>query len=556
MAEKLTVATDICRSGGSPRKALINKPKRNMYASLISVMASMTSILLGYDTGVMSGATLYIKKDLKITDVQIEILVGTINIYSLVGSAIAGRASDYLGRRVTIVIASVIFFLGAGVMGLANNYAVLMVGRFVAGLGVGFALMIAPVYAAEVSPASSRGFLTSFPEVFINFVINGSGFSDLGASKSVTLGASGPFDYKSNGHRCTKQKGVLLGYLSNYAFAKFSLKLGWRLMLGVGALPAVFIGLAVIVMPESPRWLVMQGRLGDAKKVLDRTSDSPEEAQLRLADIKEAAGLPDDCHDDVVQVPMRGNSGNGVWKEMFVHPTRPVLHITIAALGCQFFQQASGIDAVVMYSPRIYEKAGITSDEKKLLATIAVGFCKTAFVLVTTFMVDRIGRRVLLLTSCGGLVLSMLTLATGLTVIDHYGADRFEWVVVLCVLATYSSVAFFSMGMGPIAWVYSSEIFPLKLGAQGCGMGVALNRATSGVILMTFISLYDAITIGGAFYLFSGIGIVTWIFFFTLLPETRGRTLEDMEVLFGTFFRWRTTTRELHKKEAEEATYA
>ncbi|KAL6509086.1 Polyol transporter 5 [Orobanche gracilis] len=519
MAEKLTVATDICRSGGSPTKALINKPKRNMYALLISIMASMTSILLGYDTGVMSGATLYIKKDLKITDVQIEILVGTINIYSLVGSAIAGRTSDMLGRRVTIVIASVIFFLGAGVMGLANNYAVLMVGRFVAGLGVGFALMIAPVYAAEVSPASSRGFLTSFPEVFINF-------------------------------------GVLLGYLSNYAFAKFSLKLGWRLMLGVGALPAVFIGLAVIAMPESPRWLVMQGRLGDAKKVLDRTSDSPQEAQLRLADIKEAAGLPDDCHDDVVQVPKHGNGGNGVWKELFVHPTRPVLHITIAALGCQFLQQASGIDAVVMYSPRIYEKAGITSDEKKLLATIAVGLCKTAFILVTTFMVDRIGRRVLLLTSCGGLVLSMLTLATGLTVIDHYGADRFQWVVVLCVLATYSSVAFFSMGMGPIAWVYSSEIFPLKLRAQGCGMGVALNRATSGVILMTFISLYNAITIGGAFYLFSGIGIVTWIFFFTLLPETRGRTLEDMEVLFGTFFRWRTTTRELHKKEAEEATYA
>ncbi|KAL6532910.1 Polyol transporter 5 [Orobanche gracilis] len=502
-----------------PAETLNKKPKRNMYALLISIMASMTSILLGYDTGVMSGATLYIKKDLKITDVQIEILVGTINIYSLVGSAIAGRASDYLGRRVTIVIASVIFFVGAAVMGLANNYAVLMAGRFVAGLGVGFALMIAPVYAAEVSPASSRGFLTSFPEVFINF-------------------------------------GVLLGYLSNYAFAKCSLRLGWRLMLGVGAVPPIFIGLAVLAMPESPRWLVMQGRLGDAKKVLDRTSDSPEEAQLRLDDIMEAAGMSADCHDDVVQIPKRESGSDSVWKSMFLHPTRPVLHITIAALGLQFFQQASGIDAVVMYSPRIYEKAGITSDEKKLLATIAVGFCKTVFILVTTFMVDRIGRRVLLLTSCGGLALSMLTLATGLTVIDRYGTEGLQWVVVVCVLTTYSSVAFFSMGMGPIAWVYSSEIFPLKLRAQGCGMGVAINRATSGVILMTFISLYHAITIGGAFYLFSGIAIITWIFFFTLLPETRGRTLEDMEGLFGTFFRWRTTMRELHRKEAEGANYA
>ncbi|KAG8367910.1 hypothetical protein BUALT_Bualt16G0121900 [Buddleja alternifolia] len=120
------------------------------------------------NTGVMSGATLYIKKDLKISDVQIEILVGTINIYSLVGSALAGRTSDWIGRRYTIILASAIFFVGALLMGFANGYAFLMVGRFVAGIGMGYALMIAPVYAAEVSPATSRGFLTSFPEVFVN----------------------------------------------------------------------------------------------------------------------------------------------------------------------------------------------------------------------------------------------------------------------------------------------------------------------------------------------------------------------------------------------------
>ncbi|KAK6127325.1 hypothetical protein DH2020_038926 [Rehmannia glutinosa] len=425
----------------------------------------------------------------------------------------AGRTSDWLGRRITIIFASAIFFAGAIIMGFANNYAVLMVGRFVAGLGVGYALMIAPVYAAEVAPASSRGFLTSFPEVFINF-------------------------------------GVLLGYLSNYAFAKFPLRLGWRLMLGVGAVPSIFLAVSVLAMPESPRWLVMQGRLGDAKKVLDKTSESPQEAQLRLDDIKQAAGLPHECNDDVVQVPKRGQGGGGVWKDIFVHPTRPILHITIAAIGVQFLQQASGIDAVVMYSPRIYEKAGITDDSKKLLATIAVGVCKTVFILVTTFFVDRIGRRVLLLTSCGGLVLSLFTLATGLTVIDRYGADEYKWLVAICVVATYAAVAFFSMGMGPVAWVYSSEVFPLRLRAQGCGMGVAINRLTSGVILMSFISLYDAITIGGAFYLFTGIAVLTWIFFFTLLPETRGRTLEDMEVLFGSFFGWRNTMRELRKKES------
>ncbi|KAL3841238.1 hypothetical protein ACJIZ3_025829 [Penstemon smallii] len=483
--------------------SLLKKPKRNKYALAISILASMTSILLGYDTGVMSGATLYIKEDLKITDVQIELLVGTINIYSLIGSAVAGRTSDWLGRRNTIILASAIFFVGALLMGVATNYAYLMAGRFVAGIGVGYALMIAPVYAAEVSPASSRGFLTSFPEVFIN-------------------------------------AGVLLGYVSNYAFANLPTNLGWRLMLGVGAIPSIFLAIGVLAMPESPRWLVMQGRLGDAKRVLDKTSDSLQESQLRLSDIIEAAGLPEDClNEDVVVIPKQTH-GSGVWKELLLSPSPVIRHILIAGIGVHFFQQASGIDALVMYSPRIFAKAGMENNSDKLLATIGVGFSKTFFTLVATLFVDRIGRRVLLLTSCGGLVVSLLSLGVGLTIIDRYD-DRTAvmWVIVLCIMMSFSCVAFFSIGMGPVAWVYSSEIFPLKLRAQGCSMGVAVNRLTSGVVLMTFISLYNAITIGGAFFLYAGIAFLTWIFFYTMLPETQGRTLEDTEGLFGNYFKWR-----------------
>ncbi|KAH6819389.1 polyol/monosaccharide transporter 5 [Perilla frutescens var. frutescens] len=493
---------------------LPKKYRRNKYAIAISILASMSSILLGYDGGVMSGANIYIKRDLGISDVQIEILVGTMNIYSLFGAAAAGRTSDWIGRRYTTVFAAVIFFVGAILMGFATDYAFLMVGRFVAGIGMGYALMIAPVYAAEVAPASCRGFLSSFPEVFINF-------------------------------------GVLLGYISNYAFSKFPLKLGWRLMLGIGAVPSVFLAVGVLAMPESPRWLVLQGRLADAKKVLDRTSDSPEEARLRLSDIKQAAGLPESCNDDVVSVPKRKRGGQGVWKELLLRPTPAVRHILIAGLGIHLFQQASGIDAVVMYSPRIYANAGIKSDSDKLLATIAVGISKTLFILVATFLVDRVGRRVLLLTSCGGLTASLLALAAGLTVIERNGDRKMTWAVALCVATSLSSVAFFSIGMGPIAWVYSSEVFPLRLRAQGCSMGVAVNRLTSGVVLMTFLSLSKAVTIGGAFFLYTGIAAVGWVFFYTLLPETQGRSLEEVEALFGTFFRWRSTSKELTTKKME-----
>ncbi|KAK2978334.1 hypothetical protein RJ640_016436 [Escallonia rubra] len=486
------------------------KPKRNKYAFGCAILASMTSILLGYDIGVMSGAAIYIKDDLKVSDVKIEILVGILNVYSLIGSAAAGRTSDWIGRRYTIIFAAGIFFVGALLMGFATNYAFLMVGRFVAGIGVGYALMIAPVYTAEVSAASSRGFLTSFPEVFIN-------------------------------------AGILLGYVSNYAFSKLPTSLGWRFMLGIGAVPSVFLALGVLAMPESPRWLVMQGRLGDAKRVLDKTSDSAEESQLRLADIKEAAGIPESCNDDVVQLPKRSR-GEAVWRELLVHPTPSVRHALLAACGIHFFQQATGIDAVVLYSPRIFEKAGITNDTHKLLATIAVGFTKTCFILVATFFLDKIGRRKLLLSSVAGMIMSLMLLGVGLTIIDH-SKKKLIWAVALSLASVLSYVSFFSIGMGPITWVYSSEIFPLRLRAQGCSMGVAVNRVTSGVLSMTFISLYKAITIGGAFFLFTAIAAVGWVFFYTLYPETRGLNLEEVETVFGTFFNWRTTMRKLKNKK-------
>ncbi|XP_049353863.1 polyol transporter 5-like [Solanum verrucosum] len=484
--------------------------KRNKYAIACSFLASLSSILLGYDIGVMSGAIIYIKKDLNINDVQVEILVGILNLYSLLGSAAAGRTSDLIGRRSTMVVAAVIFLIGALLMGFAPNYAFLMFGRFIAGIGVGYALVIAPVYTVEVSPESSRGFLTSFPEVFIN-------------------------------------GGILLGYVSNVAFSKLPTHLSWRFMLGIGAIPSVFLAISIITMPESPRWLVMKGRLHEARIVLNKTSESPEEAECRLRDIKEAAGIPEHCNDDVVQVP-KHPKGDNVWKELFISPTQSIKHIVLTGIGIHFFQQASGIDSVVLYSPTIFERAGIKSDHDRLLATVAMGCVKTLFILVATFLLDRVGRRPLLLTSFGGMTISLVLLSIGLTVIDRSNG-QVTWAVALCVMMVSVYVALFSIGAGPIAWVYGSEVFPLKLRATGFSVGVAVNRVTSGVISMTFLSLERAITIQGAFFLYAGIAGIAWVFFFTLMPETQGKTLEETVALFGTFFEWRSTATELKGKK-------
>ncbi|GAB2283093.1 Dolichyl-phosphate-mannose--protein mannosyltransferase 6 [Dionaea muscipula] len=462
--------------------------KLNKIAMCCSLVASMISIIFGYDTGVMSGAQIFIQEDLKINDTQIEVLAGILNFCALIGSLAAGRTSDYIGRRYTIVLASLIFFLGSIFMGYGPNYAVLMAGRCVAGIGVGFALMIAPVYSAEISSATHRGLLTSLPELCISL-------------------------------------GILLGYLSNYFFGKLTLRLGWRMMLGIAAIPSIFLAVGVLKMPESPRWLVMRGRLDEAKKVLLMVCNTKPEADSRFESIKSAAGI--DGAD-----PPPSHSEAELWKELFLRPSPTVRRILIAAVGVHFFEHAMGIEAVILYSSRIFKKAGVLNKNKLLLCTVGVGLTKTLFILVATFTLDRVGRRPLLLTSAAGAAASLTALATGLTVAEH-SSRRPVGALVASIVATYVYIAFFSIGMSPLTWVYTSEIWPLRLRGLGAGIGVAVNRLTNATISMTFISLYKAMTIGGAFYMFAGICVLAFLFFYLCLPETRGKSLEEIEMLFA-----------------------
>lgn len=466
--------------------------KINKYAFACSVVASVISIIFGYDTGVMSGAMIFIEEDLKIDDMQIQVLAGILNICALVGALLAGRVSDYLGRRYTILLASIIFLLGSVLMGYGPNYPILLSGRCVAGIGVGFALMIAPVYSAEISSPTSRGFLTSLPELCISI-------------------------------------GILSGYISNYFFARLSLQVGWRIMLGLAAVPSLLLAFFILRLPESPRWLVMQGRLGEAKNVLVQVSNSEHEAQVRFSDIKLAAGIDENCTDDIVKV--RNSNGQHIWKELILRPSPPVRWMLLAAIGIHFFEHATGIEAVVLYGPRIFKKAGIHSKNKLLLAQVGTGITRIVFITIATLSLDKIGRRKLLLTSVAGMIFALVGLGLGLTIVEH-SKEKLLWALSLCIGSTYTYVMFFSVGLAPITWVYSSEIFPLKLRAQGHSIGVAVNRLMNAAISISFISIYKAITIGGAFFMFAGIAVLALIFFFFFLPETRGRSLEEMEELF------------------------
>ncbi|KAF3341213.1 polyol transporter 4 [Carex littledalei] len=229
--------------------------KKYVYAC--ALFASLNSILLGYDGGVMSGAILYIQRDLSITEFQVEILVGCISVISLIGSLSGGRTSDAMGRKWTMGLGAIVFQSGVIIMTFAPSFTYLMIGRLIAGVGMGFCGMISGVYIAEISPAGARGTLTSFIEISINL-------------------------------------GILLGYVSNYAFSGISEHINWRIMLGVGVLPSVFIGIALFIIPESPRWLVMENRLEEAQAVLVKLSETDIEVEQRMEEIKEAAGVSKD----------------------------------------------------------------------------------------------------------------------------------------------------------------------------------------------------------------------------------------------------------------------
>lgn len=431
------------------------------------------------DVGVMSGAIIFIQEDLKISEIQEEVLVGILSIVSLLGSLAGGKTSDGIGRKWTIALASIVFQSGAAIMSLAPSFRVLMIGRLLAGIGIGFGVMIAPVYIAEISPSISRGSLTSFPEIFVNI-------------------------------------GILLGYISNYVFSGLPVHINWRIMLGVGILPSVFIGFALFVIPESPRWLVMQNRIEEARSVLAKTYDNEREVEDRLAEIQAAARVAE----------AENYKGKDVWREM-LNPTPTVKRMLITGCGIQCVQQISGTDAAVYYSPTIFKDAGMKGNNELLAATVAVGFTKTMFILVAIFLIDKLGRKPLLYISTVGMTFCLFCLSFTLTFLGDG-----QLGIGLALLFVCANVAFFSIGIGPVCWVLSSEIFPLRLRAQASSLGAVGNRVSSGIICMSFLSTSRAITVGGTFFVFFIISALSVGFVHTCVPETKGKSLEQIEMLF------------------------
>eukprot|EP00038_Savillea_parva_P029359 m.70634 g.70634 ORF g.70634 m.70634 type:complete len:546 (-) comp8656_c1_seq2:65-1702(-) len=433
-------------------------------------ITSLTSILLGYDIGIWGAAHIKVQKRFDLTDVEVSVLVGILNVTSAVGGLFCGWTSERLGRRKTVATACVLFIIGSIFKCFAQGYGSLMTGRTITGVGVGVGMAIAPMYGAELAPKKFRGGLVTLTEISINL-------------------------------------GIFLGYALGYAFSGLDDDLSWRLMLAMGAFPPFFILLGLHGMPDSPRWLVKKNRELDAALALSSAADRPEAEEA----LKELRALKHVAEES--------------WSE-FIRPSTPGAGwLLVAGIGTAFMQQASGIEAQVYYTPEILESAGMTSEDQRLQGQMLVGAVKLLFIGIPLRLLDHpstlFGRVNFLIASGLGMAIGQIMLAC------NFLGNNSSIALALSGQCVY--MAFFSLGYGPITWVLTGEVFPLRFRGKAMGVATFTNRVMSGMIAMLFPVLAAAMTTSGVFFLFAVLAVVSSVFAWLVVPETKGRSLEEIE---------------------------
>jgi SP family galactose:H+ symporter-like MFS transporter len=441
-------------------------PERKDQERLIHIIVSVAALgglLFGYDTGVISGAILFIKKSFSLSPQLQEIVVSAVLVGAVIGAVTGGRLADRFGRRRLIILSAVIFSIGAVATALTPLISLLIAGRIVVGIAIGIASFIAPMYISELAPARVRGSLVSVNQL------------------AITVG-------------------IVVSYLVDYAFSGLG---AWRMMLGLAAVPSIILALAMWRLPSSPRWLVARGSMDKARSVLGRIRRSSEID----AEVKE------------IKRSLEKQKGSGV---LLSHPMlRMALFVGI---GLAVFQQLTGINTVIYYAPTIFEFAGFKTAGFSILATVGVGLVNVAFTLLAIRLIDRVGRRPLLLGGVAGQIVGLVIL--GLAFQLHQLA-RFIGYIAVASLAIY--VASFAIGLGPVFWLMISEIYPLKVRGAAMSLATVVNWGVNLAVAVTFLTLVGAVGRPGTFWIYAGIGIAAWLFFYFLVPETRGKSLEEIE---------------------------
>lgn len=424
----------------------------------------MGGFLFGYDTAVISGAILFIKKQFIVSPFLEGIIISSLFLSAMIGAPLGGTIADKIGRKKALILAGLLFLLGSLTMALAPMIPILIVGRIITGIGLGTVSIIAPLYISELSTSSNRGKMVTFNILGITF-------------------------------------GALLAYIVNYIFSHDG---DWRWMFGLETLPAFTLLVGMLFLSETPRWLAIHSLQDKAKSVLQRIRGSQ--------DINEELNAIESSI---------GKHGSG-WSELLQPTVRRAL---LLGVGIAFCRGLTGFSIILYgYAPTILELSGFKIASLAILATVGIGIVNTIMTFATIALVDRVGRRPLMIVGLIGVILSLIIM--GLSFMFDGMNQYVKWITIGSLLLYIGS---WSLGPRPVFWILISEIYPLKVRARGMSLGSLTNWGTTWLVTLTFLPLVALIGKTGVFWLYGFFAVATLVLFYFLIPETNGQSLEKIE---------------------------
>ena len=446
---------------------------------LVAAIIGLAGLLFGYDQGVISGALNGIEKDFDVSTLAIEIITSWVTLGAMFGALVAGGLADRVGRRRAILLAAGLFVVGAVIEAAAPNVPVLVVGRLVVGFGVGVASVAAPLYAAEMAPAHLRGRFVSTYQL------------------AITIG-------------------IFIAYLVDEFLSSGDL---WRLMLGLSAVPGVLLLLAMWPASDSAVWLAKKGRRADAEAALQRVRGDDVDVSGELASIDESL-----------------TEQQASWREVFSRRWRAPL---VIGIGLAVLQQVTGINAVIYYADRIFAAAGFSDAGAQTAATTwAIGGVNVLLTFVAVAWVDKLGRRPLLFAGLIGMGISLTTIAICFADLNRVTIDTTSSsnapsdTGVIMLLAMMVFIGSFAFSLGPVVWTVINEIYPSSVRGRGVAVATAVNWFSAWVVTQFFLSLTDLLGESGTFGLFAFMCVVAFFFVRRFVPETKGRTLDEIQEMF------------------------
>lgn len=432
---------------------------------IIAVIASLGGLLSGYDTGVISGALLFINETWLLPDTVQGFLVSSVLIGAVIGAATNGVLADIFGRKAIIMTTAVIFILGSILCAFAPNIYILIISRIFVGFAVGIVNFVVPLYLSEISPKHLRGTLVSLYQWAIT-------------------------------------AGILFSYFINAAFAQAVYN--WRWMLFAGVLPGLILFVGMYFMSDTPRWLVSKNKEDEAEKVFKKIEPAID-AKKEIAEIKNT---------------INNEQGSKFkLKKWMVMPF-------IAGIGIMFAQICTGINTIIYYAPTIFKTAGFDSNITAIYATTGIGVVNFIMTIVAVFFTDKLGRKPLLYFGLTGVMLSLFALGTSFAFAETLGSSL-KWVAVGS-LVTY--IICFAMSLGPIGWILVSEVFPLKIRGIAMSICTVSNFAFNFFVVASFPVLLNRIGGAWTFWMFGIVSLFCIIFVYFFIPETKGISLEQIEL--------------------------